>query len=661
MIYRFWIVLDQGRLSEYSNWKQRLDLHIDPIDLRMASVREARNADRRFCFEVITPQFKRVYQATSEDDMNSWISAINNALQSAVESSGISRPVIPPSPDEGPHARRDLGSVLTGKSSSVSHHGTHSHSKMSSPSSSINSVYRRITVGARPSYVRTDSNSFQEHPDKLLQVVRNTDQGNCWCADCGSGVKTEWVSINLGIVLCIECSGIHRSLGTHISKVRSLTLDTTSFTTDIVELLLQVGNRVSNMVWEAKLDRSQKPSSVATREHRLKFITAKYVQREFVAPISSTLSHYSTPDETLLASIKKNDIQGVLYGLALGANPNVKDRSRNTHAVFLALAAADPASFSSPVSTPSRTEHHSSSATGTPGPGGGGGTAAGSNPKPFAFPVAEMLVQNGAEIPTSLPAFPLSRNAQLYLEQRSGRVKGGRPLGDGGATATPTSTTATLGGGGAGGGSNIRPITPSSSAPSGGQVPIPIPRTGSHSFVSASSSFSGAGIGGVNHHFTPLAAAVNSSSNHHDTINPVVSTTAVGGGGTGGTMQNHDLRNLNTLSIHERSFISSASAPEGSRHSSRPGSGDGNDGYVTTTAAGGTAYHHSTPYGTGMGAGVGMGGMNDRSGVDRRGEGRGYEANHDNNANGNAINLNANVEGRRVDGDNGAAGVGGWV
>jgi len=78
-------VLDQGKLSEYSNWKQTLDLHMDPIDLRMASVRTARDADRRFCFEVITPQFKRIYQATSEEDMSNWITAINNALQSAVE------------------------------------------------------------------------------------------------------------------------------------------------------------------------------------------------------------------------------------------------------------------------------------------------------------------------------------------------------------------------------------------------------------------------------------------------------------------------------------------------------------------------------------------------------------------------------------------------
>ena len=48
--------------------------------------------------------------------------------------------------------------------------------------------------------------------------------GNDKCADCGSK-KPKWASINLGIMLCIECSGIHRSLGVHISKVRSVTLD----------------------------------------------------------------------------------------------------------------------------------------------------------------------------------------------------------------------------------------------------------------------------------------------------------------------------------------------------------------------------------------------------------------------------------------------------
>ncbi|MCJ1225735.1 hypothetical protein MMC12_002384 [Toensbergia leucococca] len=419
--HKFWIVLDQGRLSEYSNWKQRLDLHMEPIDLRMASVREARNAERRFCFEVITPQYKRVYQAPSEEDMNNWINALNNALQSAVEGRGQHQPFTP-SPTGEKSTHRDIGSVLTGKSSSYSgHHQYHSPSSLSSAANI--GVHRRTTVGARPTYIRSDSSSFEENPSKLLQIVRDTDHGNCWCADCGSGIKTEWVSINLGIVLCIECSGIHRSLGTHISKIRSLTLDTISFTTDIVEAILQIGNRVSNMIWEAKLDESKKISPQANREQRLKFITAKYVEKAYVTPISSTLSHYSTADETLLASIKKNDIQGVLYALALRANPNSTDRSRNTHSVFLALAAADPASPSGTSSVATSPIVRSSTPTGN---------------KVVAFPIAELLVQNGAEIPTSLPAFPLSPSAQLYIDQKAGRdTLGALPNIRGGLTASP--------------------------------------------------------------------------------------------------------------------------------------------------------------------------------------------------------------------------------
>ncbi|KAL1884246.1 hypothetical protein VTK73DRAFT_3230 [Phialemonium thermophilum] len=391
--HKFWIVLDQGKLSEYSNWKQKLDLHIDPIDLRMASVREARNAERRFCFEVITPQFKRVYQATSEEDMNSWITAINNALQSAVEGRAF-RDKPAPSPNDSTFAKRDIGSILTGKSPSLNH-GSHHHHISSSAL-----PVRRITVGGRPTTARTSS--FDDNPGKLLQMLRDNDQGNSWCADCGSASKVEWVSINLGIILCIECSGIHRSLGTHISKVRSLTLDITSFTPDIVELLLLVGNRVSNMVWEAKLDPAAKPIAQATREQRLKFITAKYVDHAYVEPLSPTLSPYATPDETLLAGIKKNEIQQVIYALALRANPNATDKSRGTHAVFLALAAADPAP---PSPTPTPVPARSAEAT----------------EKVVTFPVAELLIQNGSEIPTTMPAIPLSRAAKAYIEMKRGR------------------------------------------------------------------------------------------------------------------------------------------------------------------------------------------------------------------------------------------------
>ncbi|KAK4499983.1 hypothetical protein PRZ48_008169 [Zasmidium cellare] len=398
--HKFWIVLDQGRLSEYVNWKEKLDLHMEPIDLRMASVREARNSDRRFCFEVITPQFTRVYQAPSEEDMRSWIGAINNALQSAFEN----KERLPSSPSPAQHSshRKDIAAVLTGKSSSFS-----GHRQTSNPNrhEAAKAVSRYSSTGDKPAYKRNDSNTEGE-PSALLQRVRNADEGNKICADCGSDSKVDWCSINLGVLLCIECSGIHRSLGTHISKVRSLTLDTAAFTQDIIEVLLLIGNRVSNMIWEAKLDRFLKPSPHSTREQRLHFITAKYSDRTYVQVGPGT----QTSDDHLLTSIKKNDIQNVLHALALRANPNAHDRSRNTHAIFLALVAADPPApggFHSPSSS-IRVPSGQLSATTPPRP---------SSPMPRKpFPVAELLLQNGAEIPTEPSPFPLSDAAKMYLE-----------------------------------------------------------------------------------------------------------------------------------------------------------------------------------------------------------------------------------------------------
>lgn len=160
------------------------------------------------------------------------------------------------------------------------------------------------------------------------------------------------------------------------------------------------------MIWEARLDQSEKPSAQANRDRRLRFITAKYVDRAYVNPITANMSHFSSADETLLASVKKNDVQGVLYALALRANPNASDRSRNTHSVFLALAAADPAAPAGISATPS--PHSRSSSNNKP-------------PPVTAFPIAELLVQNGSIIPSTMPAFPLSTSAQLYIDQKTSK------------------------------------------------------------------------------------------------------------------------------------------------------------------------------------------------------------------------------------------------
>ncbi|KAF8472770.1 hypothetical protein BDZ91DRAFT_770777 [Kalaharituber pfeilii] len=445
--HKYWVVLAGGQLCEYSNWKQKLDLHNEPINLRMASVREARSSERRFCFEVITPNYKRVYQATSEEDMNSWIAAINNALKITLEG-GASVTAFDTSRIENDTAQaKSLQSVLTGRHHNTSHH----HGSTSASTNSGSSLHRRTTVGARPNAAaRRSSSTFADDPERLLQMVREADPSNSSCADCGSGVKTEWVSINMGIILCIECSGLHRSLGTHISKIRSLTLDTTSFTPDLVDLICQIGNRISNAVWEAKLDPSHRPDARASRETRLKFITAKYVDRAYVLPLSPTLSMHSTPEEALLDAARKNDLQLALYALALHANPNTVDPSTRVPVVYMMLQAADPAATGAGAGaaemglSPPPTAATSSSAGSTTGQQGG--------TQQVTFPLPELILQNGGEVGANgVPAgVTLSHWARQYVAQKTAKQLGTLGVTGGGSGAMGGSVGS---GSGSGGGS----------------------------------------------------------------------------------------------------------------------------------------------------------------------------------------------------------------
>ncbi|KMR04844.1 phosphatidylinositol -biphosphate-dependent arf1 gtpase-activating protein [Lasius niger] len=89
-----------------------------------------------------------------------------------------------------------------------------------------------------------------------------------------------WLSTNFGIIVCIECSGIHRDLGVHISRIQSLTLDNVG----TAQLLLarHMTNQAFNEVMEATLRHNLKPSPTSSMEERYEFIRAKYVDKRYV-------------------------------------------------------------------------------------------------------------------------------------------------------------------------------------------------------------------------------------------------------------------------------------------------------------------------------------------------------------------------------------------
>uniref|UniRef100_A0A8C1IF80 ArfGAP with GTPase domain, ankyrin repeat and PH domain 2 n=1 Tax=Cyprinus carpio TaxID=7962 RepID=A0A8C1IF80_CYPCA len=144
-----------------------------------------------------------------------------------------------------------------------------------------------------------------------LQAIRNA-KGNDLCVDCGAPNPT-WASLNLGALICIECSGIHRNLGTHLSRVRSLDLD--DWPSELTKVLAAIGNHMANSIWETCTQGCQKLTPEATREQRESWIRAKYEQRAFVSPLPAHCSE-DTMSTWLLKAVIDRDLPTLLLLLA---------------------------------------------------------------------------------------------------------------------------------------------------------------------------------------------------------------------------------------------------------------------------------------------------------------------------------------------------------
>ncbi|XP_070623443.1 arf-GAP with coiled-coil, ANK repeat and PH domain-containing protein 1 [Erythrolamprus reginae] len=231
---RRWFSIQNNQLVYQKKAKDVVTVVVE--DLRLCTVKPYPDCERRFCFEVVSPSKTCLLQADSERHLQAWVCAVQNSIASAYSEDRSESP--------GQHLERSVS--LTA-------------STLQSPSS------RKLRGGVDKQVV-----------DQVQRL-----EGNAQCCDCRE-VAPEWASINLGITLCIECSGIHRSLGVHFSKVRSLMLD--AWEPELVKLMTVLGNRVINQIYEAQVEEMnvKRPQPGSSRSEKEAWIRAKYVERKFI-------------------------------------------------------------------------------------------------------------------------------------------------------------------------------------------------------------------------------------------------------------------------------------------------------------------------------------------------------------------------------------------
>nr|CAH8849300.1 unnamed protein product [Trichobilharzia regenti] len=254
--------------------------------------------DRRFVFELVSSGHKTYYlQAGSADELNLWVNTLRSGFHDLCQT--------------------DLQRI-TNDSLNLSRSRSPTQISLDfSNSPSVSSASGFLTSRTNDPCAQASQSSLPDY-DALknksgVLLWREPDlAGNRFCADCGDG-DAKWASINLGVTLCTLCAAVHRSLGVHISKVRSLTLD--NWQPELLHVMLNLGNKFVNEIFEANRNiytASEFPriSTTTPFEQRKAFIEAKWVRLKFARlPIPSRGASDSTEATRWIKQLYDNWIQ----------------------------------------------------------------------------------------------------------------------------------------------------------------------------------------------------------------------------------------------------------------------------------------------------------------------------------------------------------------
>ncbi|XP_022737861.1 ADP-ribosylation factor GTPase-activating protein AGD3-like [Durio zibethinus] len=280
---------------------------------------DADEADLRFCFRIISPTKNYTLQAESALDQMDWIEKITGVIASLLSSQAPERSFSASPMGSGHH--RSTSESSSFESSDFDHTAIEEYTSERNLVSAHNERQSRASQHQR-------SCIKNEKPIDILQRVCGNDK----CADCGAP-EPDWASLNLGVLVCIECSGVHRNLGVHISKIRSLTLDVKVWEPSVISLFQSLGNTFANSVWEEllhsrsafhvdltrtgfyKSDNLQllltgKPCHSDSISVKEKFIHAKYAEKLFVRKPKDKQHPYSVAQQ-IWEGVRANDKKAV--------------------------------------------------------------------------------------------------------------------------------------------------------------------------------------------------------------------------------------------------------------------------------------------------------------------------------------------------------------
>ncbi|XP_058402836.1 arf-GAP with Rho-GAP domain, ANK repeat and PH domain-containing protein 2 isoform X1 [Diceros bicornis minor] len=339
MFQKRWVKFDGLSISYYNNEKEKYSKGIIPLSA-ISTVRV--QGDNKF--EVVTTQRIFVFRVEKEEERNDWISILLNALKSQPLSSQP-QAVVPPEKCgylELRGYKSKIFTVLSGNSVWLCKNEQDFKSglgitiipmnvaNVKQVDRTVKQSFEIITPYRSFSFTAESEKEKQEWIEAVQQSIAETlsdyevaekiwyNESNRSCADC-KAPDPDWASINLCVVICKKCAGQHRSLGPKDSKVRSLKMDASIWSNELIELFIVIGNKRANDFWAGNLQKDEELHMDSPVEKRKNFITQKYKEGRFRKTLLASLTKEEL-NTALCAAVVKSDVLETMALLFSGAD-----------------------------------------------------------------------------------------------------------------------------------------------------------------------------------------------------------------------------------------------------------------------------------------------------------------------------------------------------